>query len=172
METRAATARRVIDKLKTLTNEQLDEYIKSGVVVVIEGLSDFDETFPIELSGDWKIVRTYPPDANHVFSLFIAPTTRRTGRIWDLGQYRKARTAGLDNLQTKKWLKSKVSQRHDFLHHLTRVVNDDKLRTAYLDFASVGEGLETRQWKRRHNIEDDYSYRYRKNFCQLLQEIL
>ena len=155
--------------------EELNEFIAAGNFVISKAV-DHEQITIGDLPGDWKLIHSKPMVGSKDVILFIVPTSPNTQRIWDNGQFRIAREAGLSSRQSRRWVKANLKFKYDLLPVIADILKEDNLVRAFVNYSSTLSGETYINWMRKYNFAT-YADRpwYRTNKTQirtLLERVL
>lgn len=154
----------------TMSEQELNDYISQGNFVISRAVDCTN--LPInELEGGWKLHTSKPINGTLNSILFIIPTKPQSQRIWDVGQYRIGRNAGLTSRKATRWVRANHKFKYEFLPALVEVLKDENLIKAFINYSADLQGQEYQQWLKTYNIhqyQNDFWYRMNKSNIRTL----
>lgn len=171
MERKQQEANQVIDKLRSMSASALDQYIESVGVLVCDAYKNHLTFETVVLKGGW-LVRSSKPKVDTLPSvLFIAPSDRRTTKIWRKCQINRAIRAGLTHAQARRWINSKFPHRHATIDLTGKIAASSTLLPIYLAFESVSTKEECSKWEEENWIADGMSFSRRHHYIRHLRTV-
>ena len=162
-------------ELYNMSHEELNKHIIEGNFVVSNAV-DYKELTLCELADGWELFHSKPKHNSDEVILFIIPKTDATKRIWDVGQFKVARNAGLSSRQTRRWIRIRSKYKYDLLPALVDIVSDEALIKALVNYSTEMTTKEYHAWFAEYNFqqyEDRFWYKYSKErIKQLLVKII
>lgn len=131
--------------------EELNDFIAAGNFVISKAV-DYEQITLSDLPGDWKLIHSKPMVGSKDVILFIVPTSPNTQRIWDNGQFRIAREAGLSSRQSRRWVKANLKFKYDLLPAIADILKEDNLVRAFVNYSSTLSGETYISWIHKYNF--------------------
>lgn len=158
----------ILNAIAKLSPSDFDKLAGSGKTVLAVGHFGDDFVVP-ELKNGWNLRLLPAGQAPNHRQLIIQPGSSRAKDIWRKGQVVLAMSHGLNQVQAEVWAAARNPRRHELIGHLGKVVQDQKLIDAYLNYTPEGNYGE---WSRRWGIKDGLSPINRRFLVEHLKVVL
>lgn len=129
----------LIDKVKSLSKQEFENHIESGLTVIAKDIRGMNDFKPFKIFDDWRIVATKPASDMLPVTIYLIPTNDRARAIWVKGQKAHALEQGLPEDVADRWVKSLCKQKFVLMDIIRRAVTDLDLRDKYLRYADLNK---------------------------------
>ena len=138
-------------EIYSMSLNELNKYIIDGNFVVSKSV-DYKQITLSDLPGDWKLVHSNPREDSDNVILFIIPKGQDAQKLWEMGQFKIAREAGLSSRQARRWTWCRDKFKYDYLETVIEILKDDNLVKAFLNYSTHMESTEYHEWVNKYKI--------------------
>lgn len=157
-----------LDKIGDMTEQQIDDHVRAGNVVIAERAELQNLNFP-KLPDGWAISNS--DKAKHKGGLIFVAKGFKKLNIWYEGQYQRALKAGLPPAVAQAWVRTPNRDRAYFLNRLPEVFNSAMLLEGYKQYSPFYNHNELKMWKEEYGITDSMDRKMRTRFSALVKEL-
>lgn len=168
MNMKTQLSQQMFANLPTLSADELDERGRTGKTILLSDFPFSEELQLPELEGGWMCRFVGTKNIGEEGDIVLLPNTVWTRKLWTEGQRSIAKTAGLNEDQTRVWINSGNWLKHILLPLLCDILKSPRKIEAMRAFDINFPGNDYLRWSSRSGIVLDEMSRYRRRHLQSL----